>query len=279
MKTAIVLEGGGLANAFTCGMLYKWLEAGLRADGVVAVSTAFIPAAYYRAGQSEALENLFDEIFNQGDFSPVNRALRALSVGRMEAAVSVQLPVDMDAFNAAAEPLYAVYTRADNGDAVCREVSGCGEWRRLRHFAEAAVALPVETEPVPLDERSYFDGAIAESLPVRTALQEGFEKLLVVRTLPIGTAEGRKHLGAREHIALRGYPALKNVWQLSHLYRHQAEQTLERMIFSGRAMVLRPANDSRAAYGFTRSAAAEYYLEGLRLADETMEQVARFLEA
>ena len=63
MKTGLIIEGGALRSAFSCGVLKRFLEAGVQFDTVIATGAGALAAVYYRAGQGEALESLYGDYF------------------------------------------------------------------------------------------------------------------------------------------------------------------------------------------------------------------------
>ena len=71
----------------------------------------------------------------------------------------------------------------------------------------------------------------------------------------------------------------KNAYLLRHLHGNQALKTLHQLENDGRALVVAPVVESTSIhrYGVSRSAAAEFYGEGLRLAGESLARVQRFL--
>ena len=56
MKTGLVIEGGSLRSAFSFGVLKTWADAGVAFPFTAAVGLGGLAAAYFRAGQSDALE-------------------------------------------------------------------------------------------------------------------------------------------------------------------------------------------------------------------------------
>lgn len=279
MRTAVVLEGQGLANAFTCAVLYQWLEAGLVPDGMVAASQAVLPAVYFRSGQKEALEALYDRAFTGGTENSIPLLFPRTGLEKRLPQLAEDLPVDMDAWKASKLPLYGVYTRADNGDATAFSLDGKDDWRQLRHFIDAATARPADRQPVMLNEHTYFDAALSRPLPIEETLEAGFDAVVVVRTLPKGQVCRRKVLSPRELLALQNWPNAKNTWQLAHLYIHAAEKALMRLETQGRAVVLRPERENHHTYGYGHSAAADYYMQGLQAAESSLEQVAHLLQS
>ena len=46
----------------------------------------------------------------------------------------------------------------------------------------ASATVPFLSEPVEIDGKKYLDGGIACKIPVEWALQEGYEKIIVIKT-------------------------------------------------------------------------------------------------
>ena len=63
MKTGLVIEGGSLRSAFSFGVLKTWADAGVRFSFTAAVGLGGLAAAYFRAGQSDALEEAYGNYF------------------------------------------------------------------------------------------------------------------------------------------------------------------------------------------------------------------------
>lgn len=284
MKTGLIIEGGALRSAFSCGVLKRFLEAGVQFDTVIATGAGALAAVYYRAGQGEALESLYGDYFAaKGEIGRLaalkgDRAVDALAL--LETAWQDQ-PLDMAAFAAAPGMLYCATTRSDNGDAVYWALERVSEAKHLKRFLRAALTFPGDGEAVQLVERSYYDGSIAAPLAIDEAVAQGCERLVVLRTHLAGEAMTRPHLTPALALALQDAPMTKNAYLLSHLHANQALKTLHSLEAQGRALVIAPVVESTSIhrYGVSRSAAAEFYSEGLRLGGEGTAKVQRFLEA
>ena len=59
MKTGLVIEGGSLRSAFSFGVLKTWADAGVTFPFTAAVGLGGLAAAYFRAGQGDALAVVF----------------------------------------------------------------------------------------------------------------------------------------------------------------------------------------------------------------------------
>ncbi|MDO4281001.1 MAG: hypothetical protein Q4C56_05165 [Peptococcaceae bacterium] len=284
MKLGLVIEGGGLRSAFAAGALKTLAEAGVAADTVTSGGVGAICAAYARAGQLEALENLYGTFFDQhGELSRLEalQGERAVDGAEFLATVTEAAPLDMAAFAAAPASFYVSTTRADNGDGVFWRLGDRSEWKQLRPYLEATVAQPGKDQPVSLVERSYYAGPIAEPLPIAEALRQDCDKLLVIQTHPLRYNMPRQRLSVMMQLALRGLPDLRNAMLFSHLHDAQERRQLHQLQLARRAVVIAPLAESTSykRYGVSRSAAAEFYAEGLRLTTKALPRLKDFLEA
>ena len=185
----------------------------------------------------------------------------------------------MEAFAAASGALRYATTRSDNGDGVFWPLERVGEAKHLRQFLRAGLVVPGAGEPVQLVERSYYSGSIAEPLPVQAALDAGCDRIVVLRTHVTSYTMPRQRLTPALALALAAVPMTKNAYLLSHLHYNRELKLLDRLEREGRALVIAPVVESTDLhrYGVSRSAASEFYSEGLRLAGESLARVQQFL--
>lgn len=283
MKTGLIIEGGSLRSAFSFGVLKAWLDAGCTFPYITAVSFGALAACYYRAGQADALEEAYGSYFERageiGRFDAL-KGERAVAGPAFLDAVLDAHPLDMAAFAAAPGTLRLATTRSDNGDGVFWPLERVGEAKHLRQFLRAGLTFPGAGEPVQLVERSYYDGSIAEPLPVRAALADGCDRLVVIQTHPVHDTMPRQHLTPALALALADKPMTRNVYLLSHLHDRHERTALHDLERDGRAFVVAPVVESTDLhrYGVSRSAAAEFYSEGLRLGREALPALTRFME-
>lgn len=283
MKTGLIIEGGVLRSAFAAGVLKTWAENDIHFDEVVAVGEGALVGAYYHAGQVDALENMYGAYFEEvGEISRFFNALGedGLDGGELVRTALSAHPLDMDAFTNAKGTFSIATTRSDNGDQVVWPLNIYDREKTVKTFLEASVIMPGKGEPVALVERSYFSGAVRDSLPVQFLRAKGCDRIVVLSTHLKDYERKRVRLSVMETMAVRKWPMLKNVWQLSHLYDHEERTALLDMEVKHQAVMVAPVVESTSfkRYGVSRSAAAEFYAEGLRLGEESVARVKRLLQ-
>jgi NTE family protein len=227
MKTAFVLAGGGSFGAVQVGMLRELLADGVTPDLIVGSSVGAINGAYLAASLEpdhvERLARIWRNLRRQEVF-PVNaRSLSAL-LGRRSYMVDssgvrslLEEHLSYRRFEEATVPLHVVATDLHGGTTV-RLSEG-----PVIDAVLASCAIPGAFPPVRIGEHYLMDGAVASNTPIRTAIELGATRLVV---LPTGFACALEHppasaLGATLH-AINLLIAHQLVADLEH-YGGQAE--------------------------------------------------------
>ncbi len=245
-KTAFVLAGGGSLGAAQVGMLAALVEAGVRADVVVGASVGAINGTFYAfhpdAGGIERLHSLWRDVSQRSVF-PVRpwSALQGL-LGRRGGMVSqgglrriLARGVGRLQLEESEIVCHVVAADATTGQRVV-----LSEGSALKALL-ASTAIPGVFAPVEIDGHWLLDGGIASNTPIRAAVEQGAEEIVL---LPTGC-----HSPAR--------PAGPLAICLQALNRLIARQLLEDMKALGseaRFRVVPPVCPSPVhAYDFSRS--------------------------
>ena len=239
-RVGLVLEGGAMRGMYSAGVLDVFIEQGVHVDGIVGVSAGACFGCNLFSGQKgRALR------YNQrfaGD--PRNVSVRSwIATGDIvnKKFAYYDVPTKYDVFDEAAFEAYGgeywvVVTNVETGEAEYMQVRNLiGEIEMLR----ASASMPFCSRMVPLGDKKYLDGGIADSIPVRACLDLGYEKVIVILTQPADYVKGpmnEKLVRAR----YRKYPNLcKTLIDRHNRYNAQAADVaqLER---EGRVFVIRP---------------------------------------
>ena len=110
---------------------------------------------------------------------------------------------------------------------------------------KATCALPFYFPPIEVNGELYYDGGICDPIPVRKALADGNQKLLIILTRP---SDYRKTLSRSNKLAAkvlkRRYPNL--VYPLLHRHEtnHEPVRFCEQQESEARALILGPEGDA-----------------------------------
>ncbi len=186
MKTAFVLAGGGSFGAVQVGMLQELLARDITPDLVVGASAGAINGAYLAGDPTPAGVKRLAAIWRglrRRDVFPLGwRSLVGL-LGRRNFMVAsdglrrlLEQNLPFRDLESAAVPLHVVATDVLGG-ATVRLSSGPAVEAVL-----ASCAIPAAFPPVLIDGRHLMDGAVASNTPVRSAIELGATRLVVLPT-------------------------------------------------------------------------------------------------
>lgn len=185
-RNALVVEGGGMRGAFTCGVLDAFLEHNFNPfDLYVGVSSGSTNVANYLAGQKGRNIELYLDHSLRPEFIRYGRFFKGgdlLDMRWMWEVVERENPLDQQALFKNNPDFYTVLTHAQTGYAEYLRASQ----ETLIEALRASSSIPILTrQAVDILGEPYFDGGVADALPVQWAAQQSnVQNLLVLRTRP-----------------------------------------------------------------------------------------------
>lgn len=234
-----------MRGAYAAGVLAGLHARGESFEAIHAVSSGACSSAYVLSGQPEGIGIWRDHL----DGAKLLRAGNVLR-GRpyldldylMDEVFGRRVPLDLAALRAAPAPLWVGLTRAEDGGPERRDLRR--EADPLRTL-KATSALPIaHPRPVELDGRSYLDGAMADPIPLGSALADGADDVTVVLTRPAGYRRPPAP-GWLSRLASAPYPGARRAFETMHV-RYNAALDLAREPPPGaRVRVLAPPPDLR----------------------------------
>lgn len=187
-RLALVIEGGGSRGVYSSGMVQALEELGLAAifDAVYGTSAGAINGAWLLCGRAASgMRSWTDTTIMRRVVDPV-RILRGRPVFDLRYLVHHVYdgiePMDFPAILANTTSFHPIATDVRTGEPV-----DLGPYivdkATLMTALRASAGLPLLAgPPVELAGRSYFDGGLAETVPIRTAVAAGTTHALVLRT-------------------------------------------------------------------------------------------------
>ncbi len=185
MKT-LVLEGGAMRGLFSVGVMDVLMENGIEFDNIVGVSAGTAFGVNYKSGQKErGLRYNKLEAREWRNASYLNWLLEGNIYSKefcFHYVPRVVDPFDCEAFSANPTKFYGTVTNAKTGKAeyLLMETGDDYDLEVLR----ASCAMPIAARPVELGGNLYFDGGVADSIPVGFAKSLGSNKTVVILTKP-----------------------------------------------------------------------------------------------
>ncbi|AEF40590.1 patatin-like phospholipase family protein [Hoyosella subflava] len=217
-RVALVIEGGGARGAYSGGMVAALEELGFSSsfDAVFGTSAGALNAAWFLTGRaSEAMWTWWDPRVVKRVVDP-SRLLtrgRAFDTAHLVDTVYRSIaPMDFHAIIHNPTSFHPIATALDDGRAADLNAMLTGP-ELIRTALRATCALPlVGGPPVVVGDREFFDGGLAEPVPVASARRWGATHVLVLRTRSAAHAvvRGSRFSQAVEHLVVTGYLAARS---------------------------------------------------------------------
>ncbi len=176
---AIVLEGGSFRGLYTSGVLDALMLHGINFKTVIGVSAGALNGINYASGQigRSAVINLahrHDPEYMGLDALRQTKGLISLDylLGDLEGVEKLNEERIKD------RRLVMVATSLDTGQAEYFENSNSD----IKLATKASASLPYFNRPVEIDGKKYLDGGCADRIPFKWAMNEGYKKIVVIRT-------------------------------------------------------------------------------------------------
>jgi predicted patatin/cPLA2 family phospholipase len=189
MKTGVIDVGGGLRGIYGAGVLDRCLDDGVRFDCCIGVSAGSANIASYLAGQKGRNYPFYYDYPLRPQYMSAERFVREgnyLSLDYIYGTLSNhdgENPLDFDAMMANPAAFLVEATRAEDGSAhyFTKQDFAQDDYRPLM----ASCCIPVVNRPYELGGVCYYDGGVAEPVPLQKAFDEGCERVVVILTKPV----------------------------------------------------------------------------------------------
>lgn len=279
MSLGLVLEGGGMRGAYTCGVLDFFLDEEISFDAIYGVSAGACHACSFLSGQrGRALRTITDYSRNRnyaGLYSLMKTGDFFGAQFIYDEVPNRLLPYDYDAFLRNSTRFYIVVTELETGEAHYIQAK---DLRTDLQYVRASSSLPMLSKPVPIADRRYLDGGVADSIPLRRSIEDGNEKNIVVLTRNQDYRKQPSQLYPVAKRYYRRYPAFAEAMHTRHIRYNQALELLEQEEAEGRVLVIRPQKTlSIGRLEKDPDKLRDLYRQGYREAKVMRERILTFL--
>lgn len=277
----LILEGGTFRPIFSSGVMDVLLKHDLMFDYIIGVSAGITDSFSYVSRQSGRNLEIMQRYRNDKRYlSPAN-FMRCGSLFGLDFVFDEipnrLLPFDWDAFNTYQGRLLVGVTNAETGEA---EYLDGMQLDPPCTMLRATCAIPIYFPPAHIGGKTYYDGGLADSIPIKKALADGSSKNLIVLTQPAGYRKTLKASNKAAAAALRRrYPALastllarpkmynETVCLCEHLAARRPQDTV----------LLRPRTPINSFESDVQRLEAAYW-EGYRMAEARIDEIARLFD-
>ena len=269
MKTGIVDVGGGLRGIYAAGVFDYCMDRDIWFDLVIGVSAGSANAASYLARQRGRNYTFYTEYALRKEYMSARNALTKQSYIDLDYVYGTlsnshgEYPLAYQAMMDNPSELLVAATCALTGSVKYFDKSDLAQ--DSYNIFKASSAIPFVCPPYVVDWMPYYDGALADPVPVEKAFQCGCDKVVVVLTRPMDKPRPSGKDGFLADMIQHRYPFAARKLR-TRVERYNLGVELARKYQAeGRALLIAP-DDLCGADTLTRDKAAmmRLYQKGLR---------------
>lgn len=274
---SLVLEGGTFRTIFTAGVLDALMGEEIVMPYIAAISAGAINAVSYMSHQPERTLRVLTTYRNDPRYAGARNFLKEKSYFGLDFAYNV-VPNKLDLFdwdtyyNYPGEVEFGV-TNAYTGKV---EYKSAHQMTKSCDILQATCAIPILFPEIKIGNAPYYDGGLSDSIPVRRAIEKGFDKHLLVLTREPGYVKAKSNTWATKLFQKR-YPrlavAMNNRPEMYNNTMHQIGKLEEQ----GKAFILKPDHALKSFESKVDQMRANYEM-GYEQAIKKMPELKQFLQ-
>lgn len=242
MKVGLVLEGGGMRGLYTVGVLDALMERAVQPDYVIGVSAGAGNGISFVAGQRGRAYRVNMQYLHDKRYISLSNFIKTRSVFGMDF-IFDEIPGKYDPLNYPAflaSPMKFITGVTDVKTGRPAYFGKQPTMEEQGRLLRASAAIPLFSPMVEFKGRPYLDGGTADPIPVRRALADGCDRVVVVLTQHRAyrkSPTGQRRLYAR---AFREQPAMIGLLDHRHELYNETRRYLWKLEKEGRAFVILP---------------------------------------
>lgn len=282
IKAALILEGGALRGMYTSGVLDTFLKNNMEFECVAGVSAGALNAMNYiskQPGRSAKinLEYCDDPRYIGRKAFIKNKGI--IGYDYLFGDISEnKVPFDYKSFENTDQRFIIVTTNCEKAETEYLEKSNCND---LFKAAQASSSMPLASAMVEINNNHYLDGAVTTSIPVKWALEQGYEKVVVVLTRdktyrkPILSNKMKKLY----KLAYHKYPKLiEKLNTMPERYNKLQDELIE-LEKEGKIFIIRPEKEVTVSrLEKDKEKLENLYKEGIAEAEKNLDALKEYLE-
>lgn len=239
-KVALVLEGGALRGLYTAGILDVFMKNDIKIDTIFAVSAGALFGINYNSKQiGRALRYNLKYAHDKRYMGMYSLLTTGDIMNRefcFDTLVNELDPLDFETYNKSDVEFYAVVTNVGTGQAEYIEIKDA---RKDLEYLRASGSMPFVSNLVEINGNKYLDGAISDPIPLKKALDMGYEKIIVVQTRPADYSKPKPRLPFG--LVYKKYPEFVKTANSVYLKYNDTLDLIRKYEDEGKILVFRPS--------------------------------------
>lgn len=241
MKIGLVLEGGGMRGIYTVGVLDCLMEENFRADYVIGVSAGACNGVSYVSHQKGRAYRTNTQYIGDSRYLSLGNFFKTKSLFGMDFLFdkipNELIPFDYNTF--LNDPCEFVLGVTD-------VLTGSPKYFSKKDFDKkntllrASSSIPVFAPIVTYKNEHFLDGGTTDSIPVKKALEDGCDKVIVVLTRERSYQKQPEKFRSVYSRIYKSYPKMVEALDNRHLQYNDTLSYLKELEKAGKALVIAP---------------------------------------
>lgn len=241
-KGGLVLEGGGMRGVYTAGVLDFFIDKDIFFENIYGVSAGICHACSYLSKQRNRAYRVMVDYLDDKRYASFYSLVTTgdyFGVKMIYDEIPNELyPYDKETFEKYKGNLYSVVTNMNTGKA---EYIKLKDMDKDLIYVRASSSLPLLSRIVKVGDKEYLDGGIADSIPIKRAMEDGNKKNVVVLTQPKEYRKSKNKLLPVMKIKYKKYPNFVDAMANRHINYNNTLDMIEKEEKNGDVFVIRPS--------------------------------------
>ena len=239
---SLILEGGTLRPIFSAGVMDALLDNNITFPYCIGVSAGITNGISYISQQRGRNLEVVTKYRNDKRYLGYRNFLKCKSLFGLDFVFdeipNKLIPFDMDTYKKYPGKVLVGVTNAKTGKTEYLDGKNLDDKATM---LRATCALPIFFPVIKLNGNEYYDGGICDPIPLKMAINDGNDKLLIFLTQPKGY---KKELSKKNVLVAKllnnKYPNLKDALLNRHDSYNETVRFCEELEKQGKALILRP---------------------------------------
>ena len=243
MKLGLVLEGGGMRGVYTAGILDFFMDKEILVNYVIGVSAGACNGMSYVSGQRGRAYRTNTEFITDKRYLSIGNLLRTGSIFGMDFLFddlpNHLLPFDYDSFYQSPCQFVIGVTNVITGRPEYYDKPNID---RDNTLLRASSSIPVFAPIVEYRNNKYLDGGTSDAIPVKKALEDGCDKVIIVLTRDRNYRKTPEKFRRIYRKIYKAYPKMIETLDQRHLNYNKTLDYIKELEQEEKALVLAPSH-------------------------------------
>ncbi len=245
-KTVFVLEGGAMRGLYSAGVLDTFLQNDIQTNAIFGVSAGALFGINFKSKQIGRAIRYNLKYAHEKNYMGLYSLITTGDIMNKEFCFNKLVheldKFDFETFDNSPIDFFAVVSNVETGKAEYLKIENA---KKDLEILRASGSMPFVSRLVKVNNKKYLDGAITDPIPFQKALDEGYEKIIVVLTRPQNYRKKKENLPY--NLIYRKYPNFVKCANEQYKRYNETLALIEKYENEGKIVVLRPSKDLKIA--------------------------------